>query len=115
MNRRYWPSLQIKVQVLANGKKGDEIVAKTETLTLTLCRGCAFFNMKALAKALPDPSLQEGAQLYVQSKDYTALKAEAASEGGAIKLQLDGKAVALKLGEHFYLGSAEAAKAGALK
>ena len=107
-------SESVKVQVLENGNKGDKILPKSETLTLTLCRGCAFFHPKALAQLLPDAAMQEGAQLYVQSKDYAALQEEVAKGGGALRFQLDGQAICLKLGEHFFFGAAEAAKAVAL-
>ena len=44
----------------------------------------------------------------------TDLRALLASSGGVLKAKVDGATVALRYGEHFFLGSAEAAKAGAV-
>ena len=40
--------------------------------------------------------------------------AELAASGGVLKFTLDRQTVCLKLAEHFYLGSTDAAKAGVL-
>ena len=100
----------VNVQRLVDG----QIAKSNEALTLTLCRACAYFDAKKLAKAIPDAGVREAAQTFVHYKDLTALRASLASNGGKLEFKVDGTQVALKYGEHFFLGSAEAAKAGVL-
>ena len=100
----------VRVQRLVDGA----IAVANETLTLSLCRGCAFFDEAKLAKLLPDATVRDGAKAYVHYKDFGALKAELAAAKGALAFTLDGVKVQLQLGQHLFLGSSDAAKAGAL-
>ena len=102
---------EVRVQRLVDGA----IKSVTEYLTLTLCRGCPFFDAAKLAKAVPDESVRDGVQTAVHSKDMSALKAQLATSGGKLELKLDGQSVALTLGQHFFLSGADAASAGALQ
>ena len=90
------------------------IVVTVEPIELSLCRGCAFFHQAKMAKLCPEPTVAAGVEGYVQGKDYAALKASLAASGGKLSIQMDGHKVALKQGEHFFLSSSEAHKAGAL-
>ena len=103
-------SEEVKIQSLVDGA----ITSVTETLEITLCRGCAFFHAAKLSKLLPDATLADGAAALVSCKDLSSLKAELAASGGTLRFKLDGKDVTLRQGEHFFLNSVEAAKAGAL-
>jgi len=99
---------EVRVQRLVD----DQIAASTELLTLTLSRSCAYFAERALARLLPDATVRDGARALVQYKDLAALRAQMGAEGGTLKVTLDRTPVALTYGTHFFLGSAEAAKAG---
>lgn len=101
---------EVRVQRLVDG----QIVSSTEALTLTLCRSCAYFDAAKLARLLPDAAVREGAVTLVQYKDVPSLRAQMESTGGVLKFHLDATTVELRYGEHFFLGSAEAAKAKAL-
>ena len=101
---------EVRVQRIGSDGK---IASRTELLTLTLVRGCPFVHAAKLAKLVPDESLAAGVVTFLHSKDFGALKGEAAS-AGSVSLALDGKKVTLKVGEHLFLSGAEAAKAGAL-
>ena len=98
----------VKVQRLVDG----QIASSTEALTLTLVRGGAFFHPKKMAQVCPDATVRDGAMAFVQYHDLAGLRARLAKEGGVLKFALDKVQLALKHGEHFFLGSAEAAKAG---
>ena len=63
---------------------------------------------------VPDAVVRENARTFVHYKDMSALRAQLAGSGGVLSFTLDGTAITLKQGTHFFLGSAEAAKAGAL-
>jgi len=99
---------EVRVQRLVDG----QIVASTEMLTVTLCRACAYFAEAALARLLPDATVRDGARTLVQYKDLAALRSQMGANGGTLKVTLDRTPVALTYGTHFFLGSAEAAKAG---
>ena len=101
---------EVRVQRLVDGS----IASVNETLSLTLCRACPYFNEKELAKVVPDAVVRENARTFVHYKDMSALRAQLAGSGGVLSFTLDGTAITLKQGTHFFLGSAEAAKAGAL-
>ena len=102
--------VEIKVQRIEGGK----LTNITETVTLTLCRGCAFFHEKALAQAVPDASVRDGVQSYVHAKDLTAFKAQVAASAGKLSVKLDGHAITLEQGKHFFLSGAEALRQGGL-
>jgi len=101
---------EVRVQRLVDGA----IAASTEPLTLVICRCCAFFAEAPLARALPDAAVREGAKTVVAYKDVGALRQQMGAAGGVLAFTLDRVAVELKHGEHFFLGAAEAAKAGIL-
>jgi hypothetical protein len=102
-------SHQVKVQhVTAEGS----VDSATEKTTISICRSCAFFDEAKLAASVPDATLRDGAQFFVHAKDVEVLKAQLGGSGNVLRFNLDGKDVSLKRGEHFFLGSVEAAKAG---
>jgi len=102
---------EAKIQKLVDGA----ITTASEMLTLHLCRGCAFFDEAKMQKLLPDAELREGAMAMVHGKDLGALRDEVAKTGGVLRFVLDKQQVTLKLGEHLFLSSSEARRAGALR
>lgn len=84
------------------------LLAANELLTLSLCRGCVFFNNTTLKSLLPDEALRAGVQQLVAAKDFQALKAEIMLGNGILCLILNGTKVVLQLGQHFFLSSSEA-------
>jgi len=101
---------EVRVQCLVEGA----ISATNENLTLTLCRACPHFDKKKLAKAITDPVVRQGAITLFHYKDVSSLRAQLSANAGVLQFTLDGVVVKLVHGEHFFLGSAEAAKAGVL-
>lgn len=101
---------EVKMQQLVEGK----ITSIASDLTIVLCRGCVFFHEAKLAAMLPDATLRDGAKAYAHAKDLAALREEVAAASGVLSFTIDKQKVCLKHGEHFYFGSSEAARAGAL-
>ena len=66
------------------------------------------------SKAIPDAAVRESAKTFVHYKDLSALRQEMSGGNGTLAFTIDKVAVSLKYGEHFFLGSNEAAKAGVL-
>jgi len=106
------PVREAKVAVHSIGQSGVE--SADESISLTLCRGCVFFDEAKLAALCPDPSVAEGVVGYVHGKDYSGLKAELVASSGAISMKMNHVQVSLQQGEHFFLSSVDALKGGAL-
>ena len=102
-----------EITVQRIGPKG-EITKSNEALKLSLCRACVYFDEKKLSKAIPDAAVRESAKTFVHYKDLSALRQEMSGGNGTLAFTIDKVAVSLKYGEHFFLGSNEAAKAGVL-
>jgi len=105
------PVSKAKVAVHAIGESGVE--STDESIHLSLCRGCAFFNDAKLS-ALCDPSTAEGVVSYVHGKDFSRLKSDLAASKGTLSLRMNGVALSLKQGEHIFLSSADAISGGAI-
>lgn len=106
---------QEEVRVQKLGEDGKVDGDAKEVVTISLCRGCAFFSEQKMAAAVPDAVVRDGAQFFVQSLDMEALKKRMAAGGGKIAFEVDKQKLSLAHGEHIFFGSAEALKAGAIE
>ena len=77
-------------------------------------RATAYFDAAKMAADISDPEVREGAMALVQYYDLGRLRTSLAESGGTLKFALNQTSVTLKYGTHFFLGSAEAVKGGAL-
>jgi len=101
--------------------EGGQLVEASETITLSLLRGCAFFDEAKLAKACGAAVSPSAVQSYVQAKDYAALCKELDASGGKLSVAFADvhsgarHQVSLQEGVHLFRDSAAAAQKGALK
>ena len=105
--------------------EGGQLVETTETVVLTLLRGCAFFDATALATACVGAGTGVGpsaVQAHVQAKDYAALCKELDASKGELSVSFVADVhsgarhvVVLQEGVHLFRDSAAAALKGALE
>merc|ERR1712196_481891 len=94
---------EVRVQKLVDGG----ITLVSEMITLTLLRGCVWFDEGKLKGLLPDAQLRQDAQNLVHCYDYSTLRSTYGG-GGKLSFLLSGQKVTLTAGEHFFFSSHDA-------
>jgi len=100
---------EVRVQTIS----GEGIAMQSEAITLTLVRGCVWFDEAKLAKLCPDAALRDDVQNYMHCLDHIELLKKHAS-GGTLAFTLNDQKVQLVAREHFFLSSGDALRAKAL-
>ena len=82
------------------------ITMSAEPVTLTLVRGCAWFDEAKLAKLFPDAQMRDDVQNYVHCCDHAALRALP-----KLSFMLNYQQVELVAGTHYFCSSGDASRA----